>query len=98
MERREGPMQNIVTQRVCELSADMRQAVERVLGRTLREEEVVSIMAFSPHDAPEERDRQALAREIEQRIKETASRANNVPDEQVEELVNEAINHARSPR
>ncbi|MGH9451607.1 MAG: hypothetical protein ACRD11_13890 [Terriglobia bacterium] len=89
-------MQNIVIQKVHELSADARQAVERVLGRTLREEEEVSIMAFSPHDAPDGPDRQALARKLEQRMKKTANRVKNVPDEQVEEVINEAVDHVRS--
>ncbi len=96
MERREGSMQNIVIQKVHERSADARQAVERALGRTLLEEEEVSIMAFAPHDAPGGPDRQAFAGKLEQRIRKTANRVKNVPDEQIEEVINEAVDHVRS--
>ncbi|MGH9433529.1 MAG: hypothetical protein ACRD3T_18520 [Terriglobia bacterium] len=91
-------MQNNVIHKVHELSPDAREAIERVLGRPLREEEEVSIMAFAPHEAPEGRDRQTLARKLEQRIKKTTKRVKNAPDEQVEEVINEAVNHVGATR
>ena len=89
-------MQDIAIQRAQELSAEARRAVERVLGRPLHEDEEVSIMALAPHQAPEGGDRQALARKIEQRIKKTARRTKDLPDDRLEEAINEAIAHVRS--
>lgn len=88
-------MQNIAIHKVQELSADARQIVEQVLGRPLQDDEEVSIMAVAPHDDPKGSDRQLLARKLEQRIKKTAKRAQSLPEDQVEEIVNEALDYAR---
>jgi hypothetical protein len=45
-------MGNIAIHKANELPSDARRVVERVLGRVLEPDEEVSIMAFSPHDAP----------------------------------------------
>jgi L-lactate utilization protein LutC len=89
-------MQNIAIHKAQELPADARQAVERVLGRPLREEEEVSIMALSSHEAPMGDERQAVARNLEQRIKKTAKRVKDVADDQLEEVINQAVDHVRS--
>lgn len=89
-------MQNISIQKAEELSAEARQVIERVLGRPLHNDEEVSIMAFAPHEAPEDHYRKALARKLEQRIKKTAKRTEDLPEDQLEEAINEAVAHVRS--
>jgi hypothetical protein len=54
-------MGNIAIHKANELLSDAWLAVERVLGQALEPDEVVSIVAFSPHDAPTGETRQQLA-------------------------------------
>ena len=63
-------MHNIAIQRAFELPADVREAVEKTLGRALKENEEVSIMALSPHPAPSGETRRVLARRLEERLQE----------------------------
>ena len=89
-------MENIPIQKADELPADARRAVEQVLGRALEHDEEVSIMAFSPHEAPSGEARQALARQLEDRIAKTAERVRDVSAEEQEAAIDEAVNHVRS--
>ena len=88
-------MQNIAIQRASQLPADIREAVEKTLGRALREDEEVSIMALSPHPAPSAETRRVLARRLEERLDKTADRTKDVPDEELEAAIDEALNNAR---
>jgi hypothetical protein len=89
-------MENIAIQKADELSSDARRAVEQVLGRALEHDEEVSIMAFSPHQAPTGEARQALARQLEERMAKTAERVRDVPSQEQEAAIDEAVNHVRS--
>jgi hypothetical protein len=89
-------VENIAIRRADELSSDARRVVEQVLGRTLRQDEEVSIMAFSPHEAPTGEARQALAPQLEDRIARTAEGARGVPEEEQDAAIDEAVNHVRS--
>lgn len=89
-------MENIAIQKANELPSDARRAVEQVLGRALEHDEEVSIMAFSAHEAPTGEARQALARQLEDRIARTAERVRDVSTEEQEAAIDEAVNHVRS--
>jgi len=79
-----------------ELPSDARRAVERVLGRVLEPDAEVSIMAFSPHDAPTGEARQKLARQLEDRITRTAESVRRVPDDEQEAAIDDALKHVRA--
>ena len=87
-------MGDIAIHKANELPSDARRAVEGVLGRVLEPDEEVSIMAFSPHDAPTGQARQKLARQIEDRISRTAESVGHVPDDEQEATIDEALPHA----
>jgi len=89
-------MENIAIQKADELPAAARRAVEQVLGRTLKHDEEVSIMAVSPREAPTGEPRKALARRLENRINKTAERVRDVSPEEQESAIDEAVNHVRS--
>jgi hypothetical protein len=89
-------MGNIAIHRANELPSDARLVVERVLGRALQPDEEVSIMAFSPHDAPTGETRQQLARQLEDRITRTAESARQVPDDEQEVAIDDAVGHVRA--
>ena len=88
-------MGNIAIHKANELPSDARRVVERILGRILEADEEVSIMAFSPHDAPTGEARQDLARKLEGRITRTAESVRDVPDDEQEAVIDEALNHIR---
>ena len=89
-------MGDIAIHKANELPSDARRAVERVLGRVLEPDEEVSIMAFSPHDAPTGDARQKLARQLQDRITRTAESVRHVPDDEQEAAIDEALNHVRA--
>jgi hypothetical protein len=89
-------MGDIAIHKANELPSDARRAVERVLGRVLEPDEEVSIMAFSPHDAPTGEVRQKLARQLEDRITRTAESVRHVPDDEQEAAIDEALKHVRA--
>jgi hypothetical protein len=89
-------MGDIAIHKANELPSDARRAVERVLGRVLEPDEEVSIMAFSPHDAPNGEARQKLARQLEDRISRTAESVRHVPEDEQEAAIDEALNHVRA--
>lgn len=89
-------MKNIAIRKANELTSDVRRAVEQVLGRVLEHDEEVSIMAFSAHEVPAEGARRALARQLKDRITETAERVWDVADEEQEAVIDEAVKHVRS--
>ena len=75
---------------------ETRSVVENELGRPLQEDEEVTIMAVAPHDAASGENRQELARRLEERINKTAERVRNVPGEDLEDAINEAVHLVRS--
>ena len=89
-------MENIAIQKAGELPSEARRAVEQVLGRALAHDEEVSIMAFSPHMAPTGEARQALARQMEDRIAKTAERVQDVSSDEQDAAIDEAVNYVRS--
>jgi hypothetical protein len=89
-------MGNIAIHKANELPSDARRVVERFLGRVLEPDEEVSIMAFSPHDAPTGEARQELARQLEDRITRTAESVRHVPDDEQEAAIDDALNHVRA--
>ena len=89
-------MGDIAIHKANELPSDARRVVERVLGRVLEPDEEVSIMAFSPHEAPTGEARQKLARQLEERITRTAESVRQVPDDEQEAAINDALQHVRT--
>jgi hypothetical protein len=89
-------MGNIAIHKADELPSDARRVVERVLGRVLEPDEEVSIMAFSPHDAPTGEARQKLARQLQDRITRTAESVRHIPDDEQEAAIDDALSHVRA--
>ena len=67
----------------------------RLLGRPLEPEEHVSVLAYRPHAAPQGKDRTELAARLKDRIDQTAARLKDVPESEVDALIDESADHAR---
>jgi hypothetical protein len=86
-------MQNGALRRVTELSADTRHAIEDILGRSLRDHEVVSITTYRL--APQGKAREEASRHLLERIDKTAERVAGVPEEQIDPAIDEAVDYVR---
>ena len=86
-------MQNGALRKVSELSADMRHAMESVLGRSLCEDEAIAITVYRP--APTGEAREQASRRLLERIDKTAQGAQGVLEEAIEATIDEAVDHVR---
>jgi len=83
---------------VKDLSAQQRLAIESILGRALRDEESLTIRpARILQDAPvgEERTRSFLR--YQNHLDLLAERVKDVPEEEIDAAIDEAIHHVRHP-
>jgi hypothetical protein len=85
-------MSNVLIHKASDLKAETRVALEAELGRSLQDDEEVSIMAFLPHAAPSGGAHTEAARKnfnlIDQKLK-------GVPEQEVQEALDEAIRDVR---
>ena len=86
-------MQNGALRKVKELSPDIRQAMEGILGRSLREDEAISINVYKP--APTGYAREEASRRLQERVDKTAQRVKDIPEEEIDAAIDEAADHVR---
>jgi len=98
LERPGAPMPSSVLHKASDLPPDIREAVVRLLGRQLKPEEHISVMAYEPHAAPTGADRTELAVHLKDRIAKTAAKMKDVPEDELDELIDEAVDHVRHHR
>jgi len=91
-------MENVSINLARDLPASTRSAVENLLGRSLRDDEEVSIMALDPHPAPSGAARRASAERLRGALDQLALKAQDVADGEVDDAVDEAMNHIRPRR
>ena len=89
-------MSNHSVHKASDLPQDERLLVERWLGRVLSDEETISLNVYRPHPAPAGDEREALRREIVAEAREIGSRAQNITDDEVDALLNEAAPRMRT--
>jgi len=88
-------MQNVSIQKAENLSADVKTALETLLGRSLSSDEEVSVLAFRPHEAPDAAIRHQLAERLEDLMDKMGKRVEGAPDEELDEILDEAMRSAR---
>ena len=81
-----------------DLPPDIQQAVARLLGRPLEPEEHISVMAYRPHPAPVGTGRSGLASLLMERIDKAAEKVKDVPEAELDGLIDEAVDHIRHHR
>jgi hypothetical protein len=91
-------MENVSINLARDLPASARTAVETLLGRSLRDDEEVSVMALDPHPAPSGEARRATAERLRGALDQLALKAHDVADGVVDDAVDEAMNHIRPRR
>jgi len=88
-------MQNVLVNKAHALRPETRAAVEAELGRVLRDEEEVTIMAFSTHAEPRGRARQNAVRSLKAHFKRIDRRKRKAPSRETEAALLEALGRAR---
>ncbi len=83
-------MANTWVHRVGDLLQEERLLVERWLGRTVSEDETISLKAYKPHCAPAGPERESLRQEIVSQAREIGSRQ-EIGEEEADALVDEAF-------
>jgi hypothetical protein len=91
-------MENVSISWARDLPASARSAIEKLLGRGLRDDEEVSIMALDPHPAPSGEARRASAERLKGTLDQLADKARGVNCEEFDAAVDEAMNHIRPRR
>jgi hypothetical protein len=89
-------MSNHSLQKASDLPRDERLLVERWLGRALSDEETISLSVYRPDPAPAADQREALCQEIVAQAREIGSRAQNVTEDEVDALLDEAAPRLRT--
>jgi len=84
-------MPDVLIHKAWELKPETRAAVEAELGRSLRDDEDVSIMAFGTHEAPEGEARARAGQKLENYFKKIDEQTANVSDEDAEAALQEAL-------
>lgn len=91
-------MPEILIHNVRDLGHDARLALEALLGRKLAEEEQVSVTALPAHPAPSGDERRIAAERLFETLRETSEAARAVPHDELESLIDEAVNDVRHRR
>jgi hypothetical protein len=91
-------MENIAINKAGDLSRSTRAAIEDILGRALDDDEQISVMAFLPHTAPTGANRSASAARLKDAMDNLAANALPVGQDDLEEALNEAMDHVRPGR
>jgi len=91
-------MPDFSVQKVSDLGRDERLLFERWLGRELSSDETISINAWRPHQAPTGTRLETLRRDIVSQAREIGSRAPEMAPEEIDALVEEAIDSVRGLR
>ena len=88
-------MSNSALRKARDLSSDVRDALERLLGRALQEEETISVQTYPTHEALTGSERDEAWRRLLERIDKTAARVANVPESELDALIDEAVDFVR---
>jgi hypothetical protein len=88
-------MPDVLIHKASEMKPQTRAALEAELGRALRDNEEVSIMAFEPHPPPTGVARSQAARGLEEHFKRVDQKTKKVPDAEMEKTLDEALRSAR---
>jgi predicted component of type VI protein secretion system len=91
-------MQNVSIHKASHLPEAVKSAVEQLLGRSIAADEEISVVAVPPQHVPPPEDRDAVARNLEALLNRRAAKVKDVPEEEIDAVVDEAVDHVRHSR
>jgi hypothetical protein len=91
-------VQNISIQKAADLTQTVRSAVEQLLGRPIAPDEEISVAALPPQRIPPSEGRAGVARRLEAFLDRRAAKVSDVPGDEIDTAIDQAIEHARHSR
>jgi len=88
-------MQQSSLHNVSSLSPVVRSALEQLLGRTLGDNEAISVRAYQPREAPSVEQQRAIAGELRRYFARIDEKSENISESEQEEILDEAIRSVR---
>lgn len=88
-------MDSISVQKAADIDVPARQWLQRVFGRSIAEDEQVTIFVATPHAAPSAQDRRTAFRRLNRVLDKSAENMKDVPDDDFDEAVDAAFQHIR---
>ena len=88
-------MQNNALRKASDLEGPIRAAFESVLGRSLQDNETVSVHAYQPRPAPTGQTREEAYRRLLDSTDKLAQRVKDVPEEEIDAAIDEALDKTR---
>ena len=88
-------MPSLLVHRASELKIETRAALEAELGRSLQDDEEVSIMTFAPPIAPTGESRRKAGRNLQDHLDRIDQKLKGAAPEESEEALDEAIRSVR---
>jgi len=88
-------MQNVSIHKASHLPEAVKSAVEQLLGRSIAADEEISVVAVPPQQVPPPENRTAVARNLEAFLNRRAAKVRDVPEEEIDAVVDEAVHHVR---
>lgn len=91
-------MHNIVIQRADEMPPPLKAAVEQMLGRLIDADEEISILASPPQQAAPHESKASAVRTLEALLDRRAAKVDDIPEDEINALIDEAVSQARHNR
>jgi len=85
------PVEPCVVQHARDLNATVREWLQRIFGRALRDDEDVTILLTTPHAAPTSTDRKAVAKRLERVLDQAAANMESVSQAEFDKALDEAM-------
>ena len=91
-------MQNVTVQKAGEMPQSLKAAVEQILGRPIAADEEISIVTAPPQQVAPSGGKAAIVAKLEDLLNRRASKVQDIPEHEINSLVDEAVHHARHNR
>ena len=88
-------MHSFAVQKAGDIELPARQWLQRLFGRSLGEDEDVTVFVISPHAAPTGDERHAAFTRMGQVLDKAAQNMKDIPDAAFDEAADEAMRHIR---
>ena len=88
-------MPSVLIHKASELRPETRAAVEAEFGRSLQDDEEVSIMSFVNHEAPTGKARADAKHKLEANLQRIDEKTKGVPGREIEDTLNEVLRNVR---
>jgi len=91
-------MRNVTVQKAGEMPEPLKAAIEQILGRSIAAEEEISIFAVPPQEVAPLENKSVVVRKLEALLNRRAEKIQDIPESEIDSIIDEAVAHARHNR